>query len=118
MVMCMSNSTSESQDEDSVVDGVKQRALFGWYHWYGHLCAANGPSAKAMGKHGPLDQAAPDGKAGAARDRPMEACLIKRRSLGHGPDEPSTCEVCSNSLFPKRKLLEDSFDEREGKSYT
>ena len=26
--------------------------------------------------------------------------------------------VCSNSLFPKRKLLEDSFDEREGKSYT
>jgi hypothetical protein len=24
--------------------------------------------------------------------------------------------VCSNSLFPKRKLLEDSFDEREGTS--
>jgi hypothetical protein len=26
--------------------------------------------------------------------------------------------VCSNSLFPTRKLLEDSFDEGEGKSYT
>ncbi len=25
--------------------------------------------------------------------------------------------MCSNSLFPKRKLLEDSFDEGEGKSY-
>ena len=26
--------------------------------------------------------------------------------------------MCSNSLFPTRKLLEDSFDDGEGKSYT
>jgi hypothetical protein len=56
-----------------VVNGVKQRALFGWHS---HLCTANGPSAKAMGTHGPLDPAAPEGKTGAARDGPREACLI------------------------------------------
>ena len=56
-----------------VVNGVKQRALFGWHS---HLCTANGPSAKAMGTHGPLDPAAPEGKAGAARDGPREACLM------------------------------------------
>jgi hypothetical protein len=56
-----------------VVNGVKQRALFGWYS---HLCTANGPSAKAMGTHGPLDPAAPEGKTGAARDGPREACLM------------------------------------------
>ena len=28
------------------------------------------------------------------------------------------CVVYSNSLFPTRKLLEDSFDDGEGKSYT
>ena len=53
---------------------MKQRALFGWYS---HLCTANGPSAKAMGTHGPLDPAAPEGKTGAARDGPREACLIR-----------------------------------------
>ena len=57
----------------TVVNGVKQRARFGWYS---HLCTANGPSAKAMGTHGPLDPAAPEGKAGAARDGPREACLV------------------------------------------
>ena len=56
-----------------VVTGAKQRALFGWDS---HLCTANGPSAKAMGTHGPLDPAAPEGKTGAARDGPREACLI------------------------------------------
>jgi hypothetical protein len=56
-----------------VVNGVKQRALFGWLS---HLCTANGPSAKAMGTHGPLDPAAPEGKTGAARGGPREACLI------------------------------------------
>ncbi len=35
-------------------------------------------------------------------------------------DAVENCVVCSNSLrvFPTRKLLEDSFDEREEKSYT
>ena len=57
----------------SVVTGAKQRALFGWDS---HLCTADGPSAKAMGTHGPLDPAAPEGKTGAARGGPREACLI------------------------------------------
>jgi hypothetical protein len=30
-----------------------------------------------MGTHGPLDPAAPEGKTGAARDGPREACLIR-----------------------------------------
>ena len=29
-----------------------------------------------MGTHGPLDPAAPEGKTGAARDGPREACLM------------------------------------------
>jgi hypothetical protein len=66
-------SDTESSVSESVVNGVKQRALFGWYS---HLCTASGPSAKAMGTHGPLDPAAPEGKTGAARDGPREACLM------------------------------------------
>jgi len=60
-------------DAQGVVTGAKQRALFGWDS---HLCTASGPSAKAMGTHGPLDPAAPEGKTGAARGGPREACLI------------------------------------------
>ncbi len=50
---------------EDIVNGAKQRALF-QVGWYSHLCTANhdGPlaSAKAMGTHGPLDPAAPEGK--------------------------------------------------------
>ena len=50
-----------AQTQQNVVNGAKQRALrlFGRYS---HLCTANGPSARAMGTHGPLDPAAPEGK--------------------------------------------------------
>jgi hypothetical protein len=68
----------ESRRAGPVVNGAKQRALFGWYS---HLCTANGPSAKAMGTHGPLDPAAPEGKPaphmmGPAREACLRSCLI------------------------------------------
>ena len=69
----MFSKKADSRKSIGVVNGVKQRALFGWHS---HLCTANGPSAKAMGTHGPLDPAAPEGKTGAARDGPREACLM------------------------------------------
>ncbi len=60
---------SEDSESKPVVNGAKhwQRALFNlkfgcqWHsHW--HLCTANGRSAEAMGTHGPLDPATPEGK--------------------------------------------------------
>ncbi len=75
------------------VNGRKQRALFGWN---GHLCTANGPSAKAMGTHGPIDPAAPEGRPRKHTGH-AEGCLPEMRrseSLtflgpGHGPVEPA-----------------------------
>ena len=61
-----------------VVNGVKQRALFGWLS---HLCTANGPSAKAMGTHGPLDPAAPEGK-----PRGLKAAIAFQSKQARNPD--------------------------------
>ena len=48
-----------------------------------HLCTTNGPGTKALGTHGPLDPAAPEGK--LARHVRAEGSLpVMRRSLGHG----------------------------------
>ena len=56
-----------------------------------HLCAANDPGTKALGTHGPLDPAAPEGKLPVARQRRhvraerSSGLPELRRSLGHGP---------------------------------
>jgi hypothetical protein len=71
-------SVSELLHLESVVNGGKQRALFGWLE-------ANFPGTKVLGTHGPHDAAAPEGKpARHARVEP-DGRDARRIMIGAGP---------------------------------
>jgi len=75
----------DARIDPAVVNGAKQRAHLGWYS---HLCTANGPSARVMGTHGPLDRR-------RQRESRRHTCWAEgslpdmRRSLGHGAVAPT-----------------------------